>query len=77
MTTITITIKNGHILSRNKFESIADLQDYLISISVQNEYEISDEHKTILDERLKDAKENPDNFMSFNQFKASLTRKNV
>lgn len=73
----TITIKNGHTLSRNKFENIADLQDYLISISVQNEHEISDEHKTILDERIKEAKENSDNFMTFNQFKASITRKNV
>ncbi len=73
----TITIKNGQNLSRTQFDSIADLQDYLLLLSTQNEIELTKEHKAILDERIQDLKENPDNFLSFKQFKTSLNRKNV
>ena len=73
----TITIKNGEKLSRSIFESLKDLQQYLTSISTEDDYELTDAHKKILDERLLDAKNNPDNSISFEELKASITRKHV
>jgi len=73
----TITIKNVKNLSRTQFDDLADLQDYLISINLQDEFEISTEHQEILDKRLEESRKNPENFISFEQFKKNLNRKNV
>ena len=73
----TITIKNAKKLSRTQFENLADLQDYLIAISVADDVEIPAEHKNILDKRLAESRENPKNFVSFAQFKKNLSRKNA
>lgn len=47
----TITIKNSRNLSRTNFENLTDLQDYLTSISVENDIEITTEMEKELDKR--------------------------
>ena len=74
---ITITIRNAKKLSRLHFENLAELRDYLITIDLQDELQIPVEHQKILDERLEELQKNPDNFVSFAQFKKTLKRKNV
>ncbi len=73
----TITIKNGKKLTRTQFENLEDLQEYLIAVNVEDEFEFTDTHKKILDNRLKEADINPTNFITFDELKTGLTRKNV
>jgi len=73
----TITIENGQALSRTKFKNLTDLQDYLFSIQKEKVLKSTDEIKIILDERLKEAEENPENFLTIDELKARIVRKNV
>ncbi len=68
----TITIKNGE-LSRTEFESLEDLQ---IELALQQEqFELTNDHKQILDERLIQADKNLDQGLSWQKVKADLRRK--
>lgn len=49
----TITIKNTKNLSRTNFESIEDLQEYLLEFFFSNNKEFSDKFKAELDNREK------------------------
>ena len=69
----TITIKNGQKITRTSFKDVEDLQEYLFSIYLK-ETELSSLHRDVLDERLKDIKENPSNFVSFDKLKKDLTK---
>jgi hypothetical protein len=71
MTTITI---DEHIdLERNHFESVEEFQMYLLQWKQMSE--LSAEHKTILDNRLTDAEENPDSCLSMEELRQSIRRK--
>lgn len=69
----TITIKNSGNLSRTEFDDIEDLQLYLVE--ELQESELSAAHKQILDERLAEAEQNPDNFITLDELKSSIKRK--
>lgn len=71
MTTITI---DEHIdLERNHFESVEEFQMYLLQWKQMSE--LSAEHKTILDNRLTDAEENPNSCLSMEELRQSIRRK--
>ncbi len=71
----TITIKNSEELSRTSFEDWEEVQLYILQ--AQQEAELSDAHKKVLDARLLDLKNNPDDAISYKELKASITRKHV
>ncbi|HIP27035.1 MAG TPA: hypothetical protein EYG80_05215 [Flavobacteriaceae bacterium] len=73
----TITIKNGQKLKKTHFENLVDLQNYLISMYLKNDVELTDEHKSILDSRINEVNENPENYLTIDELKASIVRKNV
>ncbi len=58
---------------RNHFRNLEDFHLYII----QNleSADLSSTHKSILDERLEEAENNPDNFISFDELKSSIKRK--
>jgi len=73
----TITIKNGQPISQTQFDNIAELQEYLISIQIENGHNFSKIDKQVLDNRLQDLEKNPANFVSLQELKENLTRGNV
>lgn len=68
----TITIAENINLEKNHFESVEEFQAYLL-LSRQEE-ELSEEHKAILDNRLEEAKNNPNNKITLEELKKSIRR---
>lgn len=71
-TMTTITISENINLEKHHFESVEEFQAYLL-ISRQ-EGELGEEHKAILDERLKEEEVNPDNKITLEELKKSIRR---
>lgn len=69
----TITFDENINLDKNHFKSVDDFQLYIARMRQKGE--LSDYHKEILDERLFDAENNPDNFLSLKELKSSITRR--
>ncbi len=69
----TITIAENINLEKNHFQSVEEFQLYLLQI--RSETDLSPAHKAILDERIADAEENPENSLSLDQLKANIRRK--
>ena len=68
----TITIDENINLDKNHFISLEDFQLYLAKRSHHSE--LSTAHEAILDTRLADAKENPEDSISFEKLKTSIRR---
>ena len=70
----TITFKENIALEKTEFES---LQSFMLYVEEQKESTpLTDEHKTILDERLAAHKANPDEGLTLEEMKAQFTRRN-
>lgn len=69
----TISIEEQINLSRNSFKTLEEFQLYIVE-NHQKE-NLSDEHKKILDERLVDSKQNPNDFISLDDLKSTIQRK--
>ena len=69
----TITFDENIKLEKNHFKTLEDFQIYIVqSLQTSN---LSSSHKKILDERLAEAEQNPDNFISLDELKTSIKRK--
>lgn len=71
----TITVKNGRKLSKTNFDSWEEVQAELILM--QEDFELSKEHKKILKEREHEADNANDDGYSWEDLKAGLIRKNA
>jgi len=69
----TITIKSTKKISRTSFDDLEDLQLFLIEEQQKNK--LNNYHKKVLDERLLEANEQPENYISLNDLKSNLKRK--
>ena len=69
----TISFDENINLNKYHFKTLEDFQLYLIQTSKKSE--LSPAHKSILDDRLADAKENPENCISLDKLKSSIRRK--
>lgn len=69
----TITIAENIDLKKLHFESLEELQTHLLML--QQAAELGDGHKEILDLRLEEAEQSPDNYMTLEDLKSSLRRK--
>ncbi len=69
----TITIKSTKKLKKTEFNSVEDFQLYLLEI--QEDSELSNNHKYLLDNRLLDVENNPKDFMNLEELKSSIKRK--
>jgi len=71
----TITIKNGQKLEKTEFENWEDFQIALISM--QEKFNLTNDHNKILKSREKFADKEPQNGLSWEELKSNLNRKNV
>ena len=69
----TISIKENLDLSQTHFDTLEDFEMYVVALRQQSD--LSTAHQTILDQRLTDRSQNPDDTMSVEELKASLRRK--
>lgn len=69
----TITFDENINIGKNHFKSLEDFQLYLIQKLQKSE--LSATHKQILDDRLAEAENNPDNFITLDELKSSIKRK--
>jgi len=69
----TITIKDAQKLSKTEFSDLEDLQQELI-LSQEN-FELSNEHKEILEQREKEA--DPNQGLSWEELETSIRRKDA
>ena len=69
----TITFDENLKLEKNHFKTLEDFQIYVVQS--QQASDLSNTHKKVLDERLIEAKQNPDNFISLDELKTSIKRK--
>ncbi len=60
-------------LKKTEFNSVEDFQLYLLEI--QENSELSNNHKDLLDKRLLDIENNPNDFMNLDELKSSIKRK--
>ncbi len=68
-----ITIKNNAKLNKTEFETIEELQLYLIQI--QQEVSFSSSDKSLLDDSLLYIKNNSTKFLSLDELKSSMMKK--
>ena len=71
----TITIKNGGELSRNKFQDLDDLRNYLISITPESSFQLSLEEEAELDRRYEEMKSGKEQGISLNKIRAKFEAK--
>ncbi len=69
----TISFDKPLEFDRNRFRDLDDFQNYIV-LKLQAS-ELSFAHRSVLDERLEEAENNPDNFTTFNELKKSIKRK--
>ena len=69
----TISFDEPINISKNHFKTLEDFQLYIIE-KLQKE-DLSDAHKTILDKRLLESKKHPNNFLTLETLKSSITRR--
>ena len=68
----TITIKNSSKFDKTEFDTIEEFQLYLLE--VEQNSELSSLHKSILDNRLLNVKNKPNEFLSLNELKSAIKR---
>lgn len=69
----TISFDENINIPKNHFETLEDFQLYIVQ--KLQESELSSEHKRIIDTRLKEAEQNPANFLSLDELRSSIKRK--
>lgn len=69
----TISFDENININKFNFKTLEDFQLYLIQRLQKSE--LSPAHKKILDNRLAEAEQNPDNFISLDELKSSIQRK--
>lgn len=69
----TITISENINLQKKHFESVEEFQTYLL-LSRQEE-DLSEEHKTILDERLEEMERSPEKGITLEELKSRIKRR--
>lgn len=69
----TITINKDINLAKTNFDNLEELQEAILLLNIQKD--ISKEHKDILDSRIKELEQNPNNFISLKELKRSIRRK--
>lgn len=73
----TIHIEEELNLDKTHFKTIEEFQLYLMMREKEQpeDYSLSDAHKKILDERVAEADENPEGYVSLQEFKNSFKGK--
>ena len=69
----TITIDKGINLAKTHFKDLEEFQLHLVQVKEQAK--MSEAHKAILDDRLVDADNNPNDFVDLDELKSSILRK--
>jgi len=69
----TITFDENIKLKKNHFKTLEDFQIY-VAQNLQAS-DLSSAHKKVLDERLAEAEQTPNNFISLDELKTSIKRK--
>lgn len=73
----TIHIDEELNLEKTHFKTMAEFQLYLImrEKDQSEDYSLSEAHKKIIDDRVAEADANPDNYITFQEFKDSFNNK--
>lgn len=73
----TIHIEEELNLDKTHFKTMEEFQLYLLMQEKEqpNDYSLSDAHKKIIDDRVAEADANPDNYVSYQEFKDSFKKK--
>ena len=69
----TITIDKEIKLTKTHFKDLEEFQLHILQIQEQSE--LSTQHKSILDSRLVEADKNPSGFINLDELKSSILRK--
>ena len=69
----TISFDESINISKNHFKTLEDFQLHIVD-KLQNS-NLSNNHKVILDERILEANENPEEYISFQELNSSIKRK--
>ena len=69
----TISFDENFNINKNHFKNLEDFQLYLIQKLQKSE--LSSAHKKVLDDRLAEAEQNSENFMTLGELKSSIKRK--
>lgn len=72
----TIHIDEELNLGKTHFKTIEEFQLYLMMREIEQptDYSLSDAHKKIIDDRVAEADANPDNYVSYQEFKDSFKK---
>lgn len=68
----TISFDEPINISKNHFKSLEDFQLHIVDKLQQSD--LSNYHKEILDDRILEANENPENYISLKDLKSSIKR---
>ena len=73
----TIHIDEELNLGKTHFKTMEEFQLYLLMQEKEqsNDYSLSDAHKKIIDDRVAEADANPDNYVTYQEFKDSFKQK--
>ena len=69
----TITIDKEIKLAKTHFKDLEEFQLHILQIQEQSE--LSTQHKSILDTRILEAEKNPNDFINMEELKSSIRRK--
>ena len=69
----TISFDEPINISKTHFKTLEDFQSHIVD-KLQNS-DLSNNHKVILDERILEANENPEEYISLQELKSSIKRK--
>ncbi len=69
----TISFDEPINISKNHFKTLEDFQLYMVQKLQKSD--LSDTHKEILDNRILEVNENPENYISLKELKSSIKRK--
>lgn len=73
----TIHIEEELNLDKTHFKTMEEFQLYLLMQEKEQskDYSLSDAHKKIIDDRVAEADANPDNYVTYQEFKDSFKQK--
>jgi hypothetical protein len=71
-----ITIDKNVSLSKTHFADLEELQEEIL-LQIHSNFELSEDHKRILDEREKELDEATDKGLTWEEVRASIQRKNA
>ena len=68
----TITINKDIRLQKTNFDNLDERQEAILLLNIQKE--LSPAHKEILDKRILEVNENPENYLSLKDLKSTIKR---